>query len=332
MKAVRLTAFRAPLEEDEQSDPAPGAGDVLVEIRAAGICHSDAHYRSGRSSVALPLILGHEIAGVVIDRGSGVTDVAIRDRVAVHYLLSCGTCDRCRRYGEQFCERGAMIGKDRDGGYATRIVMPARNAVPIPDNVAFEHAAVMMCSTATAYHALRLSGLREDESVAILGFGGLGVSAVQLARALGAKRIYAVDVVPEKLRAAENLGAIPIEASRLKDIKDIDVALDFAGNAATTTAAIRALAPGGRLVVVAINLPSIECDPYRDLLARERHVIGCSDHLREELVQLLDMASRGVIDLSQAITRTVPLHASAIEAVLDDVERGTTHLRTVIVP
>jgi propanol-preferring alcohol dehydrogenase len=328
MRAVRLTAFHAPLEEHEQPDPAPGSNEVLVEIRAAGICHSDAHYRAGRSSVALPLILGHEIAGVVIDRGASVTDVAIGERVAVHYLLSCGACDRCRRYGEQFCERGAMIGKDGDGGYATRILIPARNAVPIPDNIAFEHAAVMMCSTATAYHALRLSGLRESESVAILGFGGLGVSAVQLARALGAQTIYAVDVVPEKLRAAENLGAIPIDASRLKDV---DVALDFAGNAATTTAAIRALAPGGRLMVVAINLPCIECDPYRDLLARERHIIGCSDHLREELVQLLDMASRGVIDLSHAITRTVPLRADAIDAVLDDIEHGTTHLRTVIV-
>lgn len=327
MRSVRLGTFSAPLEDHESPDLAPGAGEVLVAVRAAGICHSDAHYRAGRSSVALPLILGHEVAGVVIDRGSGVTGVAIGDRVAVHYLQSCGACDRCRRYGEQFCERGAMIGKDRDGGYATCIMIPARNAVPIPDNVAFEHAAVMMCSTATAYHALRLSALRENESVAILGFGGLGVSAVQLAHALGAKTIYAVDVVPEKLRAAEKLGAIPIDADALKDI---DVALDFAGHAATTTAAIRALAPGGRLMVVAINLSCIECDPYRDLLARERRIIGCSDHLREELVELLDMASRGVIDLSHAITRTVPLSASAIDSVLDDMERGTGHLRTVI--
>jgi len=329
MKAVRLTAFHTPLEDHERPDPTPCAGEVLVAIRAAGICHSDAHYRAGRSRVALPLILGHEVAGVVLERGGDVTDVVVGDRVAVHYLLSCGACERCRRYGEQFCERGAMLGKDRDGGYADRIVVPARNVVRIPDDVAFEHAAVMMCSTATAHHALQLAGLREGESVAILGFGGLGVSAVQLARARGAKAIFAVDVVPEKLRAAEALGAIPSDANELQDI---DVALDFAGHADTTTAAIRALAPGGRLMVVAINLPRIECDPYRDLLARERRIIGCSDHLRSELVELLDMASRGAIDLSPAITRTVPLQSSAIDAVLDDVERGTTHLRTVIVP
>jgi propanol-preferring alcohol dehydrogenase len=331
MRSVRLRAFHAPLEDHEQPDPTPGAGEVLVAIHAAGICHSDAHYRAGRSSVALPLALGHEVAGVVLDRGAEVTDVAVGDRVALHYLLSCGTCARCVRYGEQFCERGAMIGKDRDGGYADRIVVPTRNAIRIPDNVAFEQAAVMMCSTATAWHALQLARIRENERVAILGFGGLGVSALQLARARGAKQIFAVDVVPEKLHAAEKLGAIPIHPDHLNEI-EVDIALDFAGNIATTTAAIRALAPGGRLMVVAINLSRIECDPYRDLLARERHIIGCSDHLREELVKLLDMASRGTIDLSQAITRTVPLQAAAIDAVLDDIDRGTTHLRSVILP
>jgi len=258
----------------------------------------------------------------------------------VHYLLSCGVCDRCRRHGEQFCERGAMIGKERDGGYAERIVVPARNLVRIPGNVSFEAAAIMMCSTATAYHALRLAALRPDqhdvESVAILGFGGLGASALQLAR--GAT-VFAVDVVPEKLAAAKLLGAIPVDASasldeQLMDLtggRGVDVALDFAGNVATTSAALRALAPGGRLILVAINLPRIDFDPYRDLLARERRIIGCSDHLYSELVELMEMASRGDLDVSRAITRTVPLDAAAINAIHDEMDRGTTtHLRTVI--
>ncbi len=327
MRAVRLTRFNTPLEDHHIDLRSPGEDEIVVNIRAAGICHSDAHYRAGRSSVALPLTLGHEIAGEV--EGTG-------ERVAVHYLLSCGTCDRCKRHGEQFCERGAMIGKERDGGYAERVVVPARNLVRIPDNVSFEQAAIMMCSTATAYHALRLSRLRDDESLAILGFGGLGASALQLARAA---TTVAVDVLPEKLAAAKNAGAVPVNASaslyeQLMDAthgRGIDVALDFAGNAATTSAALRALAPGGRLMIVAINLPGIDFDPYRDLLARERHIIGCSDHLCGELVELMEMASRGAIDLSHAITRTVPLSASAINAVHDEMERGaTTHLRTVI--
>jgi propanol-preferring alcohol dehydrogenase len=301
MHAVRLTQTNAPLIDATIDDPIPGDSEVLVDIRAAGICHSDAHYRAGRGSVALPLTLGHEVAGVVVGTG---------ERVALHYLLPSG----------------AMFGKERDGGYAERIVVPARNAVPIPDGVSFEHAAVMMCSTATAWHALRLSRIQRGESLAILGFGGLGVSALQLARVLGVETIYAVDVVPEKLVAAERMGAIPVSS-----LPRVDVVLDFAGHSATTSAALRALAPAGRLMLVAINLHALEFDAYRDVLAHERHIIGCSDHLREELVEVLDLAARGAIDLSAAITRTVPRRADAINEVLDDIERGTAHLRTVIV-
>src|SRR4051812_10017114 len=179
MHAVRLTQLRSPLIDDEIEEPVAGPGEVVVEIRAAGICHSDAHYRAGGGSVNLPLTLGHEIAGVV----SG-TD----QRVALHYLH----------------DDGRMLGKEVDGGYAERIVVPAANAVPIPNGVSFEAAAVMMCSTATAYHALRLAALRTGESVAIIGFGGLGASAVQLAKVLGASRVFAVDRVPEKLELAKS--------------------------------------------------------------------------------------------------------------------------------
>jgi propanol-preferring alcohol dehydrogenase len=302
MHAVRLTHTNAPLVDVTLDEPVAGAGEVLIEIRAAGICHSDAHYRAGRGSVALPLTLGHEIAGVVVGTGA---------RVAVHYLIDADT----------------MIGKERDGGYAERVVVPAANAVPIPEGVPFEEAAVMMCSTATAWHALRLSRIRRGESLAILGFGGLGVSALQLARVLGVETIYAIDVVPEKLALAERMGAIPASAP-----PEADVVLDFAGHPPATSAALRALRFGGRLMVVAINLRSLEFDPYRDVLARERHIIGCSDHTREELVEVLDLAARGAIELSSAITRRVPLRADAINEALDDIDRGTPHLRTVIVP
>ena len=149
MRAVRLTALKSPLVDEDIEEPTAGPGEALVEIRAAGICHSDAHYRAGGGTVALPLILGHEIAGVIAG-----TD----RRVALHYLH----------------DDGRMLGKEVDGGYAERIVVPAANLVPIPDGVPFEAAAVMMCSTATAYHALRLASLRAGESVAIIGFGGLG--------------------------------------------------------------------------------------------------------------------------------------------------------------
>ena len=302
MHAVRLTQLATPLIDADIPEPTAGPGEVLVDIHAAGICHSDAHYRAGKGSITLPLTLGHEIAGVI----SGTSQ-----RVALHYLH----------------DDGRMLGKEVDGGYAERIIVPAANAVPIPDGIPFEAAAVMMCSTATAWHALRLAHLRPGESVAILGFGGLGASAVQLAKVLGAGRVFAVDRVPEKLEAAKSFGAIP---TAIEDLRNVDVALDFAGHPATTLQALRALNRGGRIMIVAINLRMLELDAYRDVLAHERHIIGVSDHTREELVELLDLAHRGSIDISPVITRRVALNAGAINEVLDDLDAGTRHLRTVI--
>jgi propanol-preferring alcohol dehydrogenase len=301
--SVRLHQLQHHLVDETLPDPRPGEGEVLVEIHAAGICHSDAHYRAGAGRVNLPLTLGHEIAGVVAGTG---------ERVALHYLMP----------------NGDMLGKERDGGYAQKIVVPATNAVPIPDEVSFEQAAVMMCSTATAWHALKLATIIPGESVALLGFGGLGVSAAGLARIAGAGRVIAVDVVAEKRALARTFGA---EAAASPEVLDgIDVVLDFAGHPATTLAALRALSPGGRLILVAINLRSLQLDPYSDVLTKERHIIGCADHTRDELVEVLELARCGALDMSRAITRRVPLEARAINEVLDDLERGTTHLRTVI--
>ncbi len=311
----------------------------MVDIHRAGICHTDAHYRGGTGKTILPVTLGHEVAGVVSAVGDGVTDISEGQRVALHYLVYCGECERCRNFGEQFCSTGAMLGKDRDGGYAQRIVIPAINAIPIPDEVKSDVAAIMMCSTATAYHALRLSNLQKGQSVAVLGFGGLGVSAVQLARALGASQVFAVDVVPEKLELAAKFGATPLDAREIPvhkailgatDGRGVDVTVEFTGNAEVARGGLRSLSPGGRLMIVAINLRALQFDPFADLLVRERRIIGCSDHTRAELVELMDLARTGAIDLSRAVTRTVPLEAGAINDVLDELERGSSHLRTVI--
>jgi propanol-preferring alcohol dehydrogenase len=232
-----------------------------------------------------------------------------------------------------------MLGKEHDGGYAQQLVVPATNAIPIPDEVSSDVAAIMMCSTATAYHALRLAGLQKGESVAVLGFGGLGVSAVQLARALGASEVFAVDVVPEKLELAKSFGATPLDVRETPghkailgatDGRGVNVAVEFTGNANVARGGLRSLSPGGRLMIVAINLRDFQFDPFADLLVRERRIIGCSDHTRAELVELMELARTGQVDLSRAITRTVPLEADAVNGVLDDLERGSGHLRTVI--
>src|SRR5437870_4158295 len=207
MRAVRLVQVGKALEQADIPIPEIGSSDVLIRVEAAGICHSDAHYRAGISEIdSLPLTLGHEIAGRVEEAGSDVTHLSAGDRVCVHYLVHCGSCEFCVRGLEQFCRSGQMIGKHRNGGYAEFIKVPHANAFTLPDEIPFEAGAIMMCSSATALHALNKARLKAGESIAIFGFGGLGFSALQLARAFDCGDVFVVDINPVKLASAATLG------------------------------------------------------------------------------------------------------------------------------
>jgi propanol-preferring alcohol dehydrogenase len=316
--------------------------DVLVRVKAAGICHSDAHYRSGRSRVhPLPLTLGHEVAGVVERVGADVANIKVGDRVCLHYLVTCGHCTYCEQGSEQFCKTGEMIGKHRDGGYAEFILVPARSVFRLPDEIPFEQGAIMMCSSATSLHALNKARLKLGESVAIFGIGGLGVSAFQLAKALGAAQIFAVDIKPAKLDWAERLGAIPINAAqteplgeiiRLTGGRGVDVALELIGLPLTMNQAVRSLAIKGRAALAGITGQTFEIAPYADVLNKEAEIIGVSDHLAAELPLLIELAQQGKLNLSEAITRTVPLDADAINDTLDRLEQFGDEVRVVIQP
>ncbi len=342
MKAVRLAAPGRPLVEEEVPIPVPGPEDVLVRVRAAGICHSDAHYRAGISPVhPLPLTLGHEVAGVVERAGAKVAKVKAGDRVCLHYLATCGECDWCRRGNEQFCASGQMIGKHRDGGFAEFIYVPARCAFALPADIPFAQGAVMMCSSATSLHALKQARLQPGETVAIFGVGGLGISAVQLAQALGAKAVYAVDVQPGKLELARELGAVPIDAAKgdaileiqkLTGGRGVDVALELVGLPLTMRQAVKSLAIKGRAALAGITNQTFEIAPYGELLNKEAEIIGVSDHLASELPQLIEWAGAKKLDLSRAVTRTVPLEAAAINGVLDELERFGSAVRVVVEP
>ncbi|MFH2072667.1 MAG: zinc-binding dehydrogenase [Actinomycetota bacterium] len=340
MRALQIVDYGRPLAEAVLTDPVPGPGELVVSIRAAGICRSDVHYRSGSRPVpSLPLVPGHEVAGVVDAVGPGVEQPMVGDRVCLHYLISCGGCDACRRGAEQFCASGQMIGLDRQGGYAERILMPARNAFPIPDAVSMEAAAVMMCSTATAYHALRRGGLAAGESVAVFGSGGVGMSAIQLAGALGAFEVFAVDVNPAKLAAATGYGAIPVHAgdsdpvAQILDFtggRGVDVTLEMVGLPLTMSQSIASLAPGGRAVAVGLTHEEFGMNAYRDLVRREALVTGSADHLAAEIPVLLEMARRGTLDLSGVVTTTIPLDPAAVETALVALEGFGDDTRTVI--
>ncbi len=342
MKAVRLVEIGKPLELQEIPKPTVGDRDVLVRIKAAGICHSDVHYRAGTSAVGpLPQTLGHEVAGVVEEAGSQVRNVQVGDRVCLHYLLSCGDCYYCSLGSEQFCVEGSMIGKYCDGGYAEYIAVPARNAVPLPDEIPFEHGAIMMCSSSTSFHALRKTRLAHGETVAIFGAGGLGMSAIQLARAMGALDVYAVDIDEGRLKRAERYGAIPVNARqgdpvaeirRLTSGKGVDVALELIGLPQTMRQAVLSLAVFGRAGLVGLTTQPFEIYSYAELLGREAEVIGCADHLLHEIPLLLEYARRGQLDLSEVVTDTVPLDADAINGTMDTLEQFGGQVRTVITP
>jgi propanol-preferring alcohol dehydrogenase len=234
-----------------------------------------------------------------------------------------------------------MIGKYRDGGFAEYICMPARSAFLLPEEIPFEQGAIMMCSSATSLHALNKGRLKPGESVAVFGVGGLGVSAVQLARAFGAKEVFAVDIKPAKLEFACQLGAIPIDAANTDPVVEIkrltgghgvDVALELIGLPQTMQQAVKSLAIKGRALLVGITDKTFEVAPYADVLNKEAEIIGVSDHLAQELPLLIDWVCQGRLDLSQVITQTVPLDADAINHTLDHLEKFGDVVRAVIVP
>ena len=342
MKAVRLVKVGSPLEMQEIPEPRVADGDVLVRVRAAGICHSDVHYRAGTSPVRpLPMTLGHEVAGTVEQVGRGVTRRKPGDRVCLHYNVTCGDCPSCASGNEQFCPTGLMIGHYTDGGFAEKIVVPARNALPLPQEIPFEQGATLMCASATAFHALRKGGLRAGETAAIIGVGGLGMSAVQLARAFGALTVFAVDIREESLDLAARYGAVPVNARQSDPVEAIrkatggrgaDVAVELIGMAATMHQAVRCLAPLGRAVLVGITAETLSLDTYREVLGGEAQVIGSNDHLLSELPTVIEMARRGTLDTSAVVTKSIPLDAAAINAALDNLQRFGGGIRTVVVP
>src|SRR5215469_14792813 len=256
MGAIRLTQIGKPLENVEVPIPEIGPSDVLIRVEAAGICHSDAHYRAGVSTIDnLPVTLGHEVAGRVEEVGATIANVTSGDRVCVHYLVHCGRCDFCTRGLEQFCRSVRMIGKHRDGAYAEFIIVPGANAFPLPYEIPFEVGAIMMCSSATALHALNKARFKPGESIAIFGFGGLGFSALQLARAFDSGDVYVVEINPAKVASAAGMGAVAIDARAADPVKQIkeatdgkgvDVAIELIGSAKTMRQAVLCLTLLGR--------------------------------------------------------------------------------------
>ena len=319
MKAARLHSVRSDLSIDSVPVPELGADDVLVELGAAGICHSDLNYRDGVAPVArLPITLGHEFAGRIAGKGARAVGVETGDHVCLHYVISCGKCRYCTSGNETYCERYQMIGKDVDGGFSEFVRVPASNVLKVPASLPYEEAAILGCAVSTAFHALRRGRAREGETMLVNGLGGLGLHAVQLASSVfKAERIIAVDVSDAKLDLATKFGADSSVNANDRDagnqVRELtngrfaDLALDFVGRANTVERLLGWMGKGGRLVVVGISSESVTLSPYRVLIGKEMEIVGVNDHLRSELVELIRLVESGTLKLSESITHKLKL-------------------------
>jgi threonine dehydrogenase-like Zn-dependent dehydrogenase len=240
-------------------DPTPGAGEVVISMRASGMCGSDLHpYEQGQSK----FVTGHEPCGVVAERGAGVSEIQAPTgaRMIVHHYWGCGVCKHCRVGYTQMCVRGARVmGSSADGGHAQYVLAPATSLVPLPDDLSFEEGAAIACGTGTAYSALKRLAVSGRDTLAIFGQGPVGLAATQLATVMGA-RVLAVDPLPERRALACQLGAeaaidsssvSPVEAIReLTHGEGADATLDCTGHAEARANCAKAARPWGRACFV----------------------------------------------------------------------------------
>ncbi|WP_106401616.1 zinc-binding dehydrogenase [Actinocorallia populi] len=331
-------AASRPLEVTEVTLDPPGPGELLVRIGAAGLCHSDLSVINGSRVRPLPMALGHEAAGEVVEAGEGA-EFAVGDRVVLAFVPACGRCPRCRSGRPALCVPGAaangagtLLGGGRriDGGrinhhlgvsaFSDYAVVSQQSAVKVDSDLPFEIAALFGCAVLTgAGAALHSAQVAPADSVAVFGLGGVGLSALLAAKALGAETIVAIDVVPAKLELARELGAThtvaggPDAVAELKEITGggADKVIETAGVVPVLRQAYDAAAPGGTTVTVGLPAPGRELAlPALSLVAEEKTLRGSylgSCAPRRDVPRFIEMYREGVLPVDRLLTGTLPL-------------------------
>jgi propanol-preferring alcohol dehydrogenase len=338
MKAAILHDFKKQLSIEEVERPRPAADQVLIQVEACGACHSDVHVADGdwkqlAGIVKRPLILGHEIAGRVVEKGDAVENLQIGDRVGVPWIhWSCGECEFCREGNENLCSRQQITGVTVDGGYAEFVKAPATHALKIPNDLSALEAAPLFCAGLTVYRALKGAAIVSGQCLAVFGIGGLGHLAVQFGRALGAE-VTAIDVSDEKLELARSFGAAgTLNAATTDVVKElrrkgrVHVALVTSAAKAAYDTAFSCLRPTGTLLVVGLPAENI-CFPPILMAAGEIRIHASTVGTRQDLREALAMAAAGKVRC-QVVAR--PL-AQANEA-LDQLRNGQVSGRIVLTP
>lgn len=338
MKAAVLHEFGKPLSLEAVERPTPASDEVLIHVEACGACHSDVHVADGdwtqlASIVKRPLILGHEIAGRVVELGSRVGHLQPGDRVGLPWIhWSCGQCEFCRSGNENLCPSQKITGVTVDGGYAEFVKAPASHVVRIPSSLSPVDAAPLFCAGLTVYRALRKAGPLQGRRLAVFGIGGLGHLAVQLGKHFGAE-VAAIDICDAKLDLAKALGASDVLNAATTDVVKqlrrgggVHVALVSSGVKAAYDQAFYCLRPMGTLLVVGLPSEKI-CFPPILMAAGEIKIKASAVGTRKDLEDVLALAADGKLHC-RAESRPV----SEVNEVLDDLRRGRATGRIVLTP
>jgi L-iditol 2-dehydrogenase len=323
MKALVLKEYRHFAVEDFAL-PELQPGEVLVRVRACGICGSDVHGMDGSSGRRIPpIVMGHEAAGEIAKIGSGVTGWKTGDRVTFDSTVYCGDCWYCRRGKINLCENRRVLGVScgeyrRHGAFAEYVAVPQRILYRLPDNLSFEQAA-MVEAVSVAVHAVKRTPLSKDDSVVVMGTGMIGLLVIQVLRVTGCKQIVAIDLEEDKLRLAKKLGAThTIKADEpgllekiraLTDGRGADAAFEVVGLSPTVKTAIESVRKGGSVTLVGNLKPQVDL-PLQAVVTRELILIGtCAS--AGEYPECLDLIASGQINVTGFISATAPLEEGA---------------------
>ncbi len=327
MRAMLLDAPRTPLRFADLAEPVVGACDILLRVRACGVCRTDLHVVDGDlTEPKLPLVPGHEIVGTVVASGRSVDRFKIGDRVGVPWLgWTCGTCSYCRSGRENLCDRARFTGYHRDGGYAELALADQRFSFPIPAAYTDEQAAPLLCAGLIGYRALRLAG--DAGRLGLYGFGAAAHIVAQVARFEG-RRVYAF-VRPGDHAAqifARSLGAVWAGNSDEVPPEPLDAALIFAPVGALVPAALRATVKGGVVICAGIHMSDIPAFPYR-LLWEERVIRSVANLTRRDAEEFLTLAPKAGI---RTTVETFPL--TAANDALARLRHGALRGAAVLIP
>ncbi|MEV6413462.1 zinc-dependent alcohol dehydrogenase family protein [Kribbella sp. NPDC051718] len=336
MRAVVIRQYGVPPVVEEVAPPVAEPGGVVLKVEATGLCRSDWHGWQGHDpDIVLPHVPGHELAGTIAAVGSGVSGWAVGERVTSPFICACGTCEQCLAGNQQVCLRQLQPGFHYWGSFAEYVALPfaAVNLVRLPDALDFGTAAGLGCRFATSFRAVRQVGrVVAGENVVVFGCGGVGLSAVMIAAALGA-RVIAVDTNPAALELARSYGAAEVVLSsadvvpELLDLTDggAQVTMDALGSAAIVQSALTALRPRGRHVQVGLLPGGVQLDVGR-LIGQELEWLGSHGMPAHAYPEMLGLVASGDLAPDKLITRTITLDETpeALAALTNGTPAGVT--------